>query len=44
MKTDLVVFGEDWGGLPSSTQHLMRHLAGERRILWVNAGASDETK
>ena len=37
MKTDLVVFGEDWGGLPSSTQHLMRHLAGERRILWVNS-------
>jgi glycosyltransferase involved in cell wall biosynthesis len=37
MTSDLVVFGEDWGGLPSSTQHLMRHLSGNRKILWVNS-------
>jgi len=37
MARDLIVFGEDWGGLPSSTQHLVRHLARDRRVLWVNS-------
>ena len=37
MSSDLIVFGEDWGGLPSSTQHLMAHIARERKILWVNS-------
>ena len=37
MASDLIVFGEDWGGLPSSTQHLMRHLNASRKILWVNS-------
>jgi glycosyltransferase involved in cell wall biosynthesis len=37
MTSDLVVFGEDWGSLPSSTQHLMRHLSEGRKILWVNS-------
>ena len=37
MLSDLVVFGEDWGGLPSSTQHVMRHLSDSRKILWVNS-------
>ncbi len=37
MTRDLIVFGEDWGGLPSSTQHLVRHLARDRRVLWVNS-------
>lgn len=37
MNDDLIVFGEDWGGLPSSTQHLVRHLAPSRRTLWVNS-------
>jgi glycosyltransferase involved in cell wall biosynthesis len=38
MSLELVVFGEDWGGLPSSTQHIVRHLI-ERghRVLWVNS-------
>ena len=36
-KTPLVVFGEDWCGHPSSTQHLMRRLAETRKILWVNS-------
>ena len=37
MKRDLIVFGEDWGGLPSSTQHLMKYLAMDRNIVWVNS-------
>jgi len=37
MAADLIVFGEDWGSLPSSTQHLMRHLGKERKILWINS-------
>ena len=37
MTADLIVFGEDWGSHPSSTQHLMRHLAEDRQILWVNS-------
>ena len=37
MHRDLVVFGEDWGALPSSTQHLVGHLDAVRRVLWVNS-------
>ena len=37
MTSDLIVFGEDWGGLPSSTQHLVRQLNNSRKILWVNS-------
>ncbi|WP_150137906.1 glycosyltransferase family protein [Candidatus Enterovibrio escicola] len=37
MSRDLIVFGEDWGGLPSSTQHLIRHLAVKRKIIWINS-------
>lgn len=37
MGWDLVVFGEDWGRHPSSTQHLVRRLAADRRVLWVNS-------
>lgn len=37
MARDLIVFGEDWGGLPSSTQHLIKHLAETRKIVWVNS-------
>ncbi len=33
----IVAFGEDWGGHPSSTQHLMSCLAGDWTILWVNS-------
>ncbi|EPA0530403.1 glycosyltransferase [Vibrio alginolyticus] len=35
--TDIVVFGEDFGGLPSSTQHIVKQLAANHRILWVNS-------
>ncbi|MGF1769698.1 glycosyltransferase [Enterovibrio makurazakiensis] len=37
MKRDLIVFGEDWGGLPSSTQHLIRRLSQDRKVVWVNS-------
>ncbi|WP_029006638.1 glycosyltransferase [Azorhizobium doebereinerae] len=37
MSADLVVFGEDWGSHPSSTQHLVTRLARSRRVLWVNS-------
>jgi hypothetical protein len=37
MARDLVIFGEDWGGLPSSSQHLARELAKTRKILWINS-------
>jgi glycosyltransferase involved in cell wall biosynthesis len=37
MTADLIVFGEDFGAHPSSTQHLVRHLAEDRRVVWVNS-------
>jgi hypothetical protein len=37
MSPDLIVFGEDWGAHPSATQHLVRHLAADRQVIWVNS-------
>lgn len=37
MHHDLIVFGEDWQGLPSSTQHLIKQLANTRKIVWINS-------
>jgi glycosyltransferase involved in cell wall biosynthesis len=37
VSTDLIMFGEDWGAHPSSTQHLASQLATDRKILWVNS-------
>ncbi len=37
MQRDLVVFGEDWGAHPSSTQHIVRRLAADRRVVWINS-------
>jgi len=37
MNDDIIVFGEDWSGLPSSTQHLIRHLSNNRKTIWVNS-------
>ena len=37
MTAPLVVFGEDWGAHPSSTQHLIRRLAAARTVIWVNS-------
>lgn len=31
-----IVFGDDWGGHPSSVQHLFRRVARDHRTLWVN--------
>lgn len=36
-KRPLIVFGEDWGRHPSSTQHLALRLARRRDILWINS-------
>lgn len=36
-KTSMLVFGEDWGGHPSSTQHLIRHLSHEYDVTWINS-------
>lgn len=36
-KRPIVVFGEDWGRHPSSTQHLIGRLGKYREILWVNS-------
>ena len=37
MTRDLIVFGEDWGAHPTSTQHLVSRLARDRLVLWVNS-------
>lgn len=37
MTAPLVVFGEDWGRHPSSTQHLVRRLARQAPVVWVNS-------
>lgn len=37
MTIDLIVFGEDWGRHPSSTQHLVKRLAADRRVVWINS-------
>ncbi|MGR4991229.1 glycosyltransferase [Vibrio rotiferianus] len=34
---EIVVFGEDFGGLPSSTQHIIKKLSRSYRVLWVNS-------
>lgn len=34
---EIVVFGEDWGAHPSSTQHLMAHLSRSWNVLWVDS-------
>lgn len=38
MKTPspLLVFSDDWGRHPSSSQHLIRHFLREREVVWVN--------
>ena len=37
MHHDLIVFAEDRGGLPSSTQHLIKQLAKTRKVIWINS-------
>jgi glycosyltransferase involved in cell wall biosynthesis len=33
----LVVFGEDWGEHPSSTQHLIGEIKNDRKVVWINS-------
>jgi len=33
----MIVFGEDWGRHPSSTQHLIQRLAKDRSVVWANS-------
>ncbi|MCV6624779.1 MAG: glycosyltransferase [Cellvibrionaceae bacterium] len=37
MSIDMLVFGEDWGQHPSSTQHLIKQMLHEQEIVWVNS-------
>ncbi len=37
MNRPVVVFGEDWGRHPSSTQHLVARLAADHDIIWINS-------
>ena len=37
MTRDLVVFAEDWGRHPASTEHLVRRLAQTRKVVWMNS-------
>lgn len=37
MTCDLVVFAEDWGRHPASTEHLVRRLAATRKVVWMNS-------
>ena len=32
-----LIFGDDWNGHPSTTQHLALHLPAEDRVIWVNS-------
>ena len=34
---DWIVFGDDWGGHPSTTQHLILNLPSEDRVVWVDS-------
>lgn len=34
---DWIVFGDDWGAHPSTTQHLIKNLPLEDRVLWVDS-------
>ena len=33
----LIVFGEDWGAHPSSTQHIVKVLSKDRSVIWLNS-------
>ncbi len=34
---DWIVFGDDWGAHPSTTQHLVKNLPRTDRVIWVNS-------
>lgn len=35
-RSSFIVFSDDWGEHPSSSQHMFRHIAQEHDVLWVN--------
>lgn len=35
-RRSFIVFGDDWGGHPSSVQHIFRRVARDHRTVWVN--------
>ena len=35
-RIDWIVFADDWGRLPSTTQHLIRHLPESDRVIWID--------
>lgn len=37
MNPQMIVFGEDWGALPSSTQHIIRQLSDRYEVTWINS-------
>jgi glycosyltransferase involved in cell wall biosynthesis len=37
LKPQLIVFGEDWAGLPSSTQHIIQQMRADYSITWINS-------
>lgn len=37
MPNDLIVFAEDWGGMPTSSQYLVQGLQQNWRVLWINS-------
>ncbi len=37
MRRALIVFGEDFGRHPASTEHLVRRLARSRKVVWMNS-------
>lgn len=34
---DFIVFGDDWGRHPSTTQHLIRHCAPSTKVIWIDS-------
>ena len=34
---DWIIFGDDWGAHPSTTQHLTRGLPADDRVIWINS-------
>jgi glycosyltransferase involved in cell wall biosynthesis len=34
---DILIFGEDWGRFPSTTQHIGKVLMGRNRVMWVGS-------
>lgn len=40
MAADIIAFSKDWEDDPTSNHHVLRELAGNRRVLWLNSVAT----